>query len=180
MVGPLSLFPPYRAYLLCYLSFFLSLCTYLSISVFVFVRSSLFRLAFACLFSLAPPFVKSAFACNVFDVVDRKCVAPLFPLSCPAPLSCCLIKPMLAYISFTHPLQSWRLLAFAFWASVSVHFTRLLFLYFCFVSLRSIPFRFIHLTFVFTFLCAFILPFCVCVSELTPAISALKFTYFLW
>lgn len=157
VVGPLSLSLPYRAYLLCYLSFSLSLCTYLSISVFVFVRSSLFRLAFACLFSLAPPFVKSAFACNVFDVVDRKCVAPQ-PLR-PSPL-----LPYRAYARlhlFHSPLAIWRPLVFAFWASVSVHFTHLLFLYFCFVSLRSIPFRFIHLTFVFTFLCAFILPFCV-------------------
>lgn len=105
LVGPSLSLSPFAP--ICYAisispSPFLSLCTYLSIFVFVFVRSSLFRLAFACLFSLAPPFVKSAFACNVFDVVDRKCAAPLFA---PAPRSYCLIEPTLAYSSPTHPLH---------------------------------------------------------------------------
>lgn len=88
--------------------------------------------------------------------------ANVWPLSTPSPF----LLPYRAYarLHLSHsPLASWRPLVFAFWASVSVQFTRLLFLYFCFVSLRSIPFRFIQFTFVFTFLCAFILPFCVCV-----------------
>jgi len=42
--------------------------TPLAVPLWMSVCSSLFLLPFVCLFSLAPPFVKSAFACNVFDV----------------------------------------------------------------------------------------------------------------